>query len=369
MLLAREQFEGQPLTRSRRPAWLVYGIVAAVIVVLGIAAFAIFGGAKRPAAAPPSAASLTVTSVQPRRVTWTQTLATSGAVAPWQEAIIGSQIGGYQLADVKVNVGDMVQKGQVLAQFDRAMLEADAAQLQANYDQALANEKRYLALEKADAIAAQSVLQAVTTARVTQAQLASKKLQLRYTDVVAPDSGTISARIATQGAVVPVGQELFRLIRQNRLEWRGELTASQIARISAGQRIALSLPDGTSAVAKVRQVAPSLDGQSRLGTVYADIEPGSHARAGMYADGKVALESSSALVVPSQSVVVRDGRNYVFKLTDDSATPRLHQQLVTPGRRQGDEVEILAGVSQSDRLVAAGAGFLSDNDIVRLAKP
>jgi hypothetical protein len=66
-------------------------------------------------------------------------------------------------------------------------------------------------------------------------------------------------------------------------------------------------------------------------------------------------------------VVVRDGRNYAFKLMDDSATPRVRQQLVTTGRRQGDEVEILKGVGESDRVVAQGAGFLGDNDIVRLS--
>src|SRR5665213_2590633 len=105
-----------------------------------VAAGAIFFGQNRAPAAPAIAVpSLTVTSAAPRRVTWADTLDTSGAIAPWQEAIIGSQIGGYQLSDVQVNVGDQVRKGQVLARFDPDMLRADAAQLQANYDQAAAN--------------------------------------------------------------------------------------------------------------------------------------------------------------------------------------------------------------------------------------
>ena len=103
-----------------------------------------------------------------------------------------------------------------------------------------------------------------------------------------------------------------------------------------------------------------------MGTVYADITPGSHARAGMYADGRVALEQSPALVVPAEAVVVHDGHDYVLKLADDSATPRVRQQLVTTGRRQGDEIEIMQGVAAADRIVAKGAGFLGDNDIVRL---
>jgi multidrug efflux pump subunit AcrA (membrane-fusion protein) len=137
--------------------------------------------------------------------------------------------------------------------------------------------------------------------------------------------------------------------------------------IAVGQRIAITLPDGTDATATVREMAPALDSQSRLGTVYADIAPGSRARAGMYADGRVTLGQTPALVIPAQSVVLRDGRNYVLKLADASATPRVMRQEVTIGRRQGNDIEIVQGLSPSDRVVAEGAGFLNDNDVVRLA--
>jgi RND family efflux transporter MFP subunit len=312
--------------------------------------------------------ALTVTRALPRRAVWPSAIQASGAIAPWQEASIGSQIGGYQLIDVRVNVGDHVKKGQVLARLNPALLQADAAQLQAGYDQAEANQKRYLSLQNAGATSEQSVLQAVTEARTTQAALAGKRLQLRYTDVTAPDDGVISARTATLGAVVSVGQELFRLIRQDRLEWRGELTASQIVQIAAGQRITLELPDGTGAVATVRQTAPSLDGQSRLGIVYADIATGSHARAGMFANGQVVLRETPALTVPAESVVIRDGRSYLLKLADGGTTPRVTLQAVTVGRRQGGEMEILQGVGERDVVVVQGAGFLNDGDIVRLAR-
>ncbi len=368
MSVAQDSFERLAAKRVRRSGWLVYGLPALAMALL-LAGFGVFAFLHR-AAPPPAAApapSVTVTTALPVRTMWTDTLDTSGAIAPWQEASIGSQIGGYQLTDVRVNVGDMVSKGQVLARFDSDMLKASQAQLQANYDQAADNERRALALAKVDAIAAQNLLQAVTTAKVAKAQLDANRLQLRYTDVVAPDSGVISSRTATLGAVLPVGQELFRMIRQNRLEWRGELTAAQIARIAVGQRITLSLPDGSNAVATVREVAPSLDSQSRLGMVYADIAPGSHARAGMYADGRVALGQTPALAVPAQSVVLRDGRNYVLKLADASATPRVVRQEVTIGRRQGNDIEIVQGLSESDRVVVEGAGFLNDNDVVRLA--
>ena len=365
MVVLRDRFDTKASARpsSRR---LIYGLAASAVLVLAVLAAILLRHAAAPAPLAKPAPSLTVTAAQPHQVLWADTLETSGAVAAWQEASIGAQIGGYQLVDVRVNVGDAVKKGEILARFDPDMLRADEAQLQANYDQAALNEKRALALQKVDAIAEQSVLAAVTTSKMALAQLNAKKLQLRYTDVVAPDDGVISSRTATLGAVAPVGQELFRMIRQNRLEWRGELTAAQLVQIAIGQAIALTLPDGSEAVATVRQMAPALDSQSRLGTVYADIAPGSHARAGMYADGRVSLTKTPALIVPAKSVVLRDGRNYVLKLADASPTPRVRQQPVTTGRRQGDDIEIVQGLSTADRIVAEGAGFLGDNDVVRL---
>ena len=371
-MVAQDHFEAlakkEARGKSRRSSILLYGLPAAllILVLLGVGIYAYLHRA--PPLAAKAAPSITVTTVLPARAMWTDTLDTSGAIAPWQEASIGAQIGGYQLTDVRVNVGDQVSKGQVLARFDPDMLKADAAQLQANYDQAAANEKRALALAKVDAIAAQNVLLATTNAKVALAQLQAKQLQLRYTDVVAPDAGVISARTATLGAVVPVGQELFRLIRQNRLEWRGELTATQIVKISVGQTITLVLPDGSTATATVRQLAPSLDGQSRLGTVYADIPPGSHARAGMYANGKVALRESPALSVPAEAVVIRDGRNYVLTLADSSDTPHVSQRAVTTGRRNGGDIEIVSGLDAATPVVVKGAGFLNDNDVVRIIK-
>jgi RND family efflux transporter MFP subunit len=342
-------------------------IVLIVIIILGIAAFIMLHRAGPAAKATPPVPALTVTSAMPRRVIWSKTLEASGAIAPWQEASIGTQIGGYQLIDVRVNVGDQVKKGQILAQLDPALLLADQTLLQANLDQAEANRQRMLALQGSGGISDQDVLQFVTQAKTARAQLASKQLQLRYTNVVAPDDGVISARTATLGAVVPVGQELFRLIRRNRLEWRGELTAAQLTHIEIGQHIALTLPDGSKASAKVRQSAPSLDSQSRLGLVYADLDGGSQARAGMYASGLIVLGQSPALVIPAQSVVIRDGRSYVLKLDDGSATPKVSLLAVTVGRRAGTDAEIVQGLTSADRIVVQGAGFLNEGDVVRLA--
>ena len=353
---------------SRVRRRLVYSAAgAALLIAAGVAAIAITRENSRPSAATGPVAALTVTEATARRVSWPTTVEASGAIAAWQEASIGTQIGGYQLVDVRVNVGDRVRRGQVLARLDPALLKAEEAQLRASYDEAEANRQRALSLQASGGVSDQDVLQYVTQARTAAAGLAAKRLQLRYTSVVAPDDGIISARTATLGAVAPAGQEFFRLIRQGRLEWRGELTAPQLARVRSGQQILLDLPDGTRATARVRQTAPAVDDRSRLGVVYAEIAGGSLARAGMYVGGRIEMAEQAAITVPAQSVVIRDGRNYVLKLARPEAAPRVSLQRVSLGRRRGEEVEIVSGLAEGARVVVQGAGFLNDGDIVRLA--
>lgn len=362
--------------RRRRITFVLGG---AALLVLGAAAWGFMSRAAPPAPAH-SLASLSVTATVPREAQWARTIEASGVVAPWQEAIIGAQTSGLSIARLEVAVGDVVRRGQLLARFDTSTLRAEEAQLLAALTQAQgvvaqadANRVRALQLQGSGGISEQEVQRYVTEAitakaqvAAAQAQLEAKRLQLRQADVVAPDDGVISDRTATLGAVANNGQELFRLVRQGRLEWRGEFTATQIAGIAVGQDVTLQLPEGQSAKARVRQIAPLLDTRSRLGLVYADIEPGSLARGGMYVDGRIALAPNAARVVPASSVVVRDGRSIVFRLESTGKESKVQAQSVTVGRRQGNEVEILDALTGGERIVAQGAGLLADGDTVRV---
>lgn len=366
--------------------WRILLVPVAGVTALALGA-ASWGFMSRETASAPalSVASLSVTATAPREVQWGRTLDASGVIAPWQEAIIGAQTSGLSIARLNVAVGDAVLRGQLLARFDTATLRAEEAQLVAALTQAQgvtaqadANRTRALQLQGSGGISEQEVQRYVTEAVTAQAQVAAaqaqleaKRLQLRHADVVAPDDGVISARNATLGAVASNGQELFRLVRQGRLEWRGEFTAAQMASIAIGQDVSLHLSEGQWAKARVRQIAPLLDTRSRLGLVYADIEPGSLARGGMYVDGRIALAPSIAQVVPASSVVVRDGRSIVFRLEGTDQESRVQAKSVTVGRRQGNEVEILDGLKGLDanaRIVAHGAGLLADGDTVRVER-
>jgi RND family efflux transporter MFP subunit len=360
-----------------RWVWLAVALVLVlVIAAVGLRSSGAGSNAKTKVTAP---IALTVNVVNPQVVEWPDVIQASGSIAAWQEAIIGAEVSGLRLVELTADVGDEVKKGQLLARFDdatmRAVLrqqEAAVAEAQANVAEALANAQRAARMRKSGALSEQDITQYLTRGRTASAQLESaqarlhsQQLALEYTRVVAPDDGVISARQATLGMVAAPGTELFRLVRQNRLEWRAELSGAQHSRVHVGDVASLQLADGSTAVGKVRQIAPVLDASSRTGIAFVELDRDtpSSARAGMYASGAITLGQRMALTVPSGAVALRDGHEYVFLLGDDA---RVLQTKVTVGRRFGDGVEISSGIGPDQQVVASGAAFLNDADMVRV---
>jgi RND family efflux transporter MFP subunit len=352
-------------------------LAAAVSVALVTAHAA---DAPKTAAAPAARPALTVTTVRAQSSELANKLSANGNIAAWQETIIGAEVNGLRLTDVNVNVGDLVKRGQVLASFAPDTVNAELAQQNASIAEAEAalaeaesNATRARTLESTGAMSTQQINQFLTAAKTAAARLAAAKasassaqIRLKNTRVVAPDHGVISARSAAVGAVLQGGQEMFRLIRHNRLEWRAELTATELGKIFIGQSVEVTTPAGATVRGRVRMVAPTVDPQTRQALVYVDLindknDANFAAKAGMYAKGEFALGATNALTLPTQAVVVRDGFSYVFEVKPDS---RVTQRKVQVGRRTADRIEITRGIDAGTTLVANGAGFLNEGDLV-----
>jgi multidrug efflux pump subunit AcrA (membrane-fusion protein) len=245
--------------------------------------------------------ALTVNTGSPVRQVWPLKLVANGNIAPWKEAVISSESGGLKIKSIEVTVGDLVKKDQVLAGFTNA------------------------------------------------------------SQIKSPDDGLIIASSATLGAVVAPGQELFRLIRKNRLEWQAQVMAQDLSKIKVKDAVEVK-PSGLSPVkGTVRMIAPVVDPKTRTTLVYVDISSDGEVKSGMFASGEFLLGSSEAMTVPEKAVVVRDGFSYVFAVTNDS---HVKQIKVETGRRMNAQIEILQGLSENDSLVVTGVGFLNDGDLV-----
>ena len=365
--------------RSPEKRRLALRFIATSAVIVIVWTIGLWRTESRAADAPKPAAkpALTVSTTQPSPTALPVSLTANGNVAAWQEAVVGAEATGLRLTEVRANVGDVVRKGQLLARFSPAAPQADVAQARANLleaqataAEAAANADRARSLQTTGALSASQINQYVTLEKTAQARvdalkstLGSQQLRLGFAQVLAPDDGVISARTATVGAVVGNGAELFRMIRNGRLEWRAEVTSRELARITVGMPVRVTLPGGQTIPGSVRMVAPTVDAQTRMGLVFVDLpKAGVAAKAGMFAKGEFDFGSSTGLMVPQQAVVVRDGFSYVFELNTDQ---RVAQRKVQAGRRLGDRIEV-AGLAADAVLVASGTGFLNDGDLVRV---
>ncbi len=364
---------------QRHPATLA-SVTLAVLTLTGVALWSSQSNAqddKKPASKP----ALTVSTVQPQATRLPIKLAANGNITAWQEASVGAEANGLRLTEVRVNVGDRVKKGDVLATFAADTLRAEAAQgkaslmeAEANAAEAAGNAERARSLQATGALSASQINQYLTAEQTAKARVEAaralyqaQQVRLNQTSVLAPDDGVISARAATVGAVVGAGTELFRMIRKGRLEWRAEVTSAELGRITAGTTAMVTAASGARLEGRVRMVAPTVDPQTRNALVYVDVTPlpgnAGAAKAGMFARGEFDLGATPALTVPQAAVVVRDGFSYVYRVNPDN---RVSQVKVQTGRLAGDRVEVTGGLAADAKLVASGGGFLNDGDLVRV---
>lgn len=359
--------------------------LSAVVLITGISIYFIFAtSANKPAhgdTTPEKQVALTVNIEVPQQQNLPRQINANGNIAAWQEAIVSSEADGLRLAEIYVNVGDRVRKDQLLARFDPETVTTDLAQAEAtlaealaNKDEASTNAQRARQLKNTGALSELQIdqyLAADKTARArvqqAKAQVQYQRLRLEKTRVLAPDDGVISARSATVGNVANRGNELFRLIRQERLEWRAELTAAELPYIKPGMSAVLRTTAGTELTGRIRALAPALDLQTRNAIVYVDITPTQQqqlgVKAGMFAQGAFHIGEISALTVSQSALVSREGFHYLFAVDEAGNVSEIKVDI---GQLYQGRFEILTGLRPDMRIVTRGASFLNHGEKVRV---
>lgn len=332
------------------------------------------------ASAPTTVPSLTVETVTPRTRVLARQVSASGAIAAWEEIAVGVEVSGLRVIEVSVEVGDTVRRGDVLVRLDARTLRAKAAQSEAALAQAQANAavaakrakrtrelatQHFISQQDADQAEAEAI-NAEAQLRTVRSELEAARVELDFTEVRAPQDGVVSARSVQPGQVASAAGELLRLIRDHRLEWRAELAEADLTRVTPGMPIRLTGPDGATVEGRVRQVSPALNERRRTGLVYADLPQPGPLRAGMFTSGVIVLGSESGLVIPFDAVVRRDGRAYAYVVDDKN---RARERRIQTAATVDAYVHVREGLSAGERVVARGAGFLGDGDLVRVTKP
>jgi RND family efflux transporter MFP subunit len=184
---------------------------------------------------------------------------------------------------------------------------------------------------------------------------------------VAPDSGVISAANANVGSIPKSGDELFRLIRKGRLEWRPELTAEELMLIRKGMSAEIELGEGRFIKGTVRAISPSVNMQTRYGYALVTLPDSTGIVAGAFARGTfdVSGGKKTMFTLPQSAVMQRGSMTYVLVVAPDN---HVHERAVTIGQRNGDRVQIRQGLNANEPVVESGGPFLTEGDVVMVVK-
>jgi RND family efflux transporter MFP subunit len=386
-----------PPPHPSKPRWvkvagtiaIVLVLLAAIVLVTGVLLNGVGGphgpgrhlssgqaGGETPPSSVPEVTALTVTvaTIETRSME-TMVMAT-GTVVAWEELPIAAEVTGLAITEVIVEEGDRVEKGQLLARLNDLQLQAQIEEQRASILEAEAVlEAAQAELRRGQDLAARNVISkqdaenratAEKTAKarvaVAEARLAHLNAQLAQTGIHAPADGYVSKKSAVLGQVVQTGAELFRIVREGRLEVDAQVPEGDLFGLAPGGQARVFDPVGGVVEAEVRTVAPIVDPRTRLGIVSVALPSDSGLKPGMFARVEIATDQPMALAVPQKALVWRNDQNAVFTVRDGTASLRP----VKTGLRRDGWIEITDGLALGDRVAIDGAGFLKDGDKVRV---
>jgi HlyD family secretion protein len=376
--------------------------VCAAVLLAWLAVAGTSASAQSASAERPIAPAVTVVRAVERELV--ERAVVTGTLVPREEVLVAPEVEGLRIVELLVEEGARVKQGQVLARLSRDILEttlsqntatlaraeAGIAQARSQIAQAeAAQTEAAQALERARALmrggntTEAQLEQRISVARVTEGRLAAARdglriaeaerrsaeaarreieVRLARTEIKAPLGGIISRRTARLGATATAaGDPLFRIIANGEIELEGEVTETQLRRIREGAAAEVALDQGETIRGRVRNVFPEVDRATRLGTVRISLGSDPSLRIGSFARGTVELARRAGVAVPIAAVIYGTEGAVVQVVVDD----RVESRRVRTGLSADGFVEVQAGVSAGEFVVAKAGSFLRNGDRVR----
>jgi HlyD family secretion protein len=363
---------------AKGPRGVLVAAMAIGVIAAGAGLYALtHSGSSPPADAASVAAAraqaVTLMTLEPAPIA--RTLSVSGEARPVKDLRVYAPAAGVRVLAFLVDEGDLVKAGQPMARLDTGLANAQtlaaqaaAKEAQVAADRAKADFERAwmirdsgaLSPEQIDARKAQADA-AEARAAAARAQLAEVNARLQGGFVRAPAGGLVLSRSGELGAPVD-GRPLFRIAGDNQLEVGVEVSEADMLAMKPGQRAVFRMIDGTLIDANLRRLPAAIDSKTRSGEAVFDLARKANLRAGMFLRGEAQLPEAMQLAAPRSAVVFDPKSAYVFVVGADNRAKKTPIQV---GAESGDRVAILGGVAAGQKIIAAGAAFLQDGDLVR----
>jgi RND family efflux transporter MFP subunit len=302
------------------------------------------------------ASQLAVNVVSAQRDAKPKDLILPGTFQAFKATTIYPRSNGY-VKDWKVDIGDDVKEGQLLAEIETPDLDQQVAQAKANYELAKVTADRWRDLVQKKVVSSQEYDQNEKAYEASKANYEQLQKLQGFEQIVAPFSGKISARFVDFGTLVTAGSgntgtPLFSIVQSDPLRVYVYAPQENAPSIHEGLPAKILLEEFPDQVfdGMVTRMAGALDPQSR--TMQVEVQVPNHdgkLYAGMYGQVKfVLLPENPPIVVPANTFVFRTEGPQVATVTNEN---RIHWQTIEVGRDFGTHLEVLDGLGENTKVV------------------
>jgi membrane fusion protein, multidrug efflux system len=348
-----------------------------VIVIAGIFAVSLFtAGCKQETQAQQPVRPVLSTLVEPNQSSST---AAVGTVEPRYKTDLSFRVLG-RLITRPVNVGDMVEQGEIIAAIDPTALElavrsakADLSRSQAQLANASATEERQRTLIATDTTSSENLDNAVQVRAGAQASVARAQAnltkaieQLSYAQVKADFAGVVTAVATDVGQVVSPGQTVVTIARPEIREAVVDIGPDFPVPLRVGLpfTVSLQLLPAMKVEAQIREIAPQADALTRTQRVRIALNnPPPTFRLGATVTARLASDQRPILRVPASAVFKRDGENFVWVVDLPTSTVSMRKVDVS---RDETGIQVTAGLEAGTRIVTAGIHSLTQGQHIRI---
>jgi len=286
-----------------------------------------------------------------------------------EEVTLASQVEG-QIRALRVDLGDQITEGQVLAQIDDDQWMARLREAEATLAKARSDEERGRQLVGRTVISQQEYEGMKTQAAVAQAQRDTLEVTIRHAQVKSPITGAVARRFVSAGEYVRAGSQLFTLVDEDPLKLRGDVPERFAHELQSGQTVHVRIDafPGTTFTGALTRISPASNPENRSVAIEAVVD--NHERKlkpGFFANAAVVTRSDDqALMVPQDALVTFAGVTKLFIVKDGQAHER---QVQTGTRGRGGLVEITDGLAPDDLVATSGLTKLADGVAVTVKEP
>ena len=319
------------------------------------------GGAEAAPATP-------VSVINARPESFKSYLEVQGRVDFEQNATVGSRAAGT-LTSLRVQRGDRVRKGQVLATVDASILDANVAELKTRMDLARVIYQKQKSLWDQQIGTEVQFLQARNNYRALQNGLATLNQQKALYNVVAPFSGTVDEVLPKLGEITAPGAPVVRLTSGTGGKILADVSEAYSNSIKAGDNAVVTIPDlgGAEIPATVRVVSRSINATSRTFTVELRLQSAkaSGLRPNMVATVRILnYNRPNATVIPVDLVQKDEQNSYVYVVGKAAGKTMAEKRVIKTGNTYNGKVEVTSGLTAADQIISAGYQNLNDGQPV-----